>query len=100
MLLFDILITIKMIYSYFRAPVYSSERERERESREITRHYNMRYLITRRSVDVVENTFNLMLLALLLYFGILFCVQGFLLISVSYYDTGEKLYYVQLLITR
>lgn len=36
-----------------------------------------------RSVDVIENTFNLMLLALLVYFAILFCLQGFLIISVS-----------------
>ncbi|XP_019886507.1 odorant receptor 43a isoform X2 [Ooceraea biroi] len=35
-----------------------------------------------RSVDVIENTFNLMLLALLVYFTILFCLQGFLIISI------------------
>lgn len=45
----------------------------------------------RRSVDVIDNTFNLMLLALLLFFGVLFCMQGFLIISVSCQDGGEKL---------
>ncbi|XP_025267021.1 odorant receptor 43a [Camponotus floridanus] len=35
-----------------------------------------------RSVDVIDNTFNLMLLALLVYFAMLFCVQGFLLVTI------------------
>ncbi|XP_025264294.1 odorant receptor 43a-like [Camponotus floridanus] len=35
-----------------------------------------------RSVDVIDHTFNLMLLALLMYFAILFCVQGFLLVTI------------------
>ncbi|XP_032682171.1 odorant receptor 43a-like [Odontomachus brunneus] len=45
--------------------------------------YNIKdHLRLIRSVDVIDNTFNLMLLALLLFFGILFCMQGFLLISI------------------
>ncbi|KAL6268506.1 hypothetical protein P5V15_001638 [Pogonomyrmex californicus] len=35
-----------------------------------------------RSIDIIDNTFNLMLLALLIYFAILFCLQGFLIISI------------------
>ncbi|XP_071567160.1 odorant receptor 43a-like [Temnothorax nylanderi] len=35
-----------------------------------------------RSIDIIENTFNLMLLALLIYFSIIFCLQGFLIISI------------------
>ncbi|XP_011173573.2 odorant receptor 43a [Solenopsis invicta] len=35
-----------------------------------------------RSVDVIENTFNSMLLTLLVFFGMLFCVQGFLIVSI------------------
>ncbi|XP_072757062.1 odorant receptor 10-like [Anoplolepis gracilipes] len=35
-----------------------------------------------RSVDVIDSTFNLMLLALLVYFAMLFCVQGFLLVTI------------------
>ncbi|XP_029159453.1 odorant receptor 43a-like [Nylanderia fulva] len=34
-----------------------------------------------RSVEIIDKTFNLMLLALLVYFGILFCLQGFLIIN-------------------
>ncbi|EFN74825.1 hypothetical protein EAG_12237, partial [Camponotus floridanus] len=37
--------------------------------------------LIRLSVDVIDNTFNLMLLALLVYFAMLFCVQGFLLVT-------------------
>ncbi|XP_011879043.1 PREDICTED: odorant receptor 43a-like isoform X2 [Vollenhovia emeryi] len=35
-----------------------------------------------RSIDIIESTFNLMLLALLVYFSIIFCLQGFLIISI------------------
>ncbi|XP_011173575.3 odorant receptor 43a [Solenopsis invicta] len=35
-----------------------------------------------RSIDIIESTFNLMLLALVVYFGIIFCLQGFLIISI------------------
>ncbi|XP_067209502.1 odorant receptor 10-like isoform X1 [Linepithema humile] len=35
-----------------------------------------------RSVDVIDNTFNLMLLALLVFFAMLFCLQGFLIVSI------------------
>ncbi|GAB1866760.1 Odorant receptor [Camponotus japonicus] len=36
-----------------------------------------------RSVQVIDNTFDLMLLGLLFLFGILFCLHGFLIINVS-----------------
>ncbi|XP_067209503.1 uncharacterized protein [Linepithema humile] len=42
-----------------------------------------------RSVDVIDNTFNLMLLALLVFFAMLFCLQGFLIVSVSCRKGGE-----------
>ncbi|XP_011163168.3 odorant receptor Or2 [Solenopsis invicta] len=35
-----------------------------------------------RSIHVIDNTFNLMLLGLLFFFGILFCLHGFLIINV------------------
>ncbi|XP_071567147.1 odorant receptor Or2-like [Temnothorax nylanderi] len=35
-----------------------------------------------RSVDVIDNTFNLMLLTLLVYFAMLFCLQGFLIVTI------------------
>ncbi|XP_036147442.1 odorant receptor Or2-like, partial [Monomorium pharaonis] len=35
-----------------------------------------------RSVDVIDNTFNSMLLTLLVFFGMLFCSQGFLIVSI------------------
>ncbi|XP_011879046.1 PREDICTED: odorant receptor 43a-like [Vollenhovia emeryi] len=34
-----------------------------------------------RCVDVIDNTFNLMLLALLMYFAVLFCLQGFVIVT-------------------
>ncbi|XP_011879047.1 PREDICTED: odorant receptor Or2-like [Vollenhovia emeryi] len=42
-----------------------------------------------RSVDVIDNTFNLMLLALLVYFAMLFCLQGFLIVTIIDGDAGE-----------
>lgn len=48
-------------------------------------------ILYRRSVDVLDNTFNSMLLTLLVFFGMLFCLQGFLLVSVSW-RTAEKSY--------
>ncbi|KAF3054588.1 Odorant receptor 134 [Nylanderia fulva] len=42
-----------------------------------------------RSVDVIDNTFNLMLLSLLVYFAMLFCVQGFLLVSMLDGNGGD-----------
>ncbi|XP_032681353.1 uncharacterized protein LOC116848900 [Odontomachus brunneus] len=35
-----------------------------------------------RSIEIIDDTFNLMLLALVLYFAILFCLQGFLIVNV------------------
>ncbi|KAL6268505.1 hypothetical protein P5V15_001637 [Pogonomyrmex californicus] len=35
-----------------------------------------------RSVDIIDNTFNLMLLALLMFFATLFCLQGFLIVNI------------------
>ncbi|XP_025161015.1 odorant receptor 43a-like [Harpegnathos saltator] len=35
-----------------------------------------------RSVEIIDHTFDLMLLVLVLYFGILFCLQAFLLVDV------------------
>ncbi|XP_018399010.1 PREDICTED: odorant receptor Or2-like [Cyphomyrmex costatus] len=35
-----------------------------------------------RSVDIIDNTFNLMLLALLVFFAMLFCLQGFLIVNI------------------
>ncbi|KAL0113211.1 hypothetical protein PUN28_012409 [Cardiocondyla obscurior] len=34
-----------------------------------------------RSIDVIDNTFNLMLLTLLVFFAMLFCLQGFLIVN-------------------
>lgn len=36
-----------------------------------------------RAIAVIEDTFNIMLLVLFLYFGILFACYGFLIMSVS-----------------
>ncbi|XP_050445050.1 odorant receptor 43a-like [Cataglyphis hispanica] len=47
-----------------------------------------------RSVDIIDKTFNLMLLALLVYFGILFCLQGFLIISMI--DDGGNVSFVRI----
>ncbi|XP_032681326.1 uncharacterized protein LOC116848875 [Odontomachus brunneus] len=35
-----------------------------------------------RSIKIIDDTFNLMLLAMVLYFAILFCLQGFLMVNV------------------
>ncbi|XP_032681314.1 odorant receptor Or2-like [Odontomachus brunneus] len=35
-----------------------------------------------RSIQIIDDTFNLMLLGIVLYFGILFCLQGFLIVNV------------------
>ncbi|KAG5334010.1 OR4 protein, partial [Acromyrmex charruanus] len=35
-----------------------------------------------RSVDIIDNTFNLMLLTLLVFFAMLFCLQGFLIVNI------------------
>ncbi|XP_032681352.1 uncharacterized protein LOC116848899 [Odontomachus brunneus] len=35
-----------------------------------------------RSIEVIDDSFNLMLLNLVLYFGIIFCLQGFLIVNV------------------
>ncbi|XP_011143386.2 odorant receptor 43a-like isoform X2 [Harpegnathos saltator] len=52
--------------------------------------YNVKdHLRLIRSVDAIDNTFNLMLLALLLFFGILFCMQGFLIISIIDGNGGD-----------
>ncbi|XP_029159448.1 odorant receptor 30a-like [Nylanderia fulva] len=42
-----------------------------------------------RSVDVIDNAFNLMLLALLVFFTIIFCVQGFLLVCMLDGNGGD-----------
>lgn len=42
-------------------------------------------ILYHRSVDIIDNTFNLMLLALLVYFAMLFCLQGFLIVNVSWW---------------
>lgn len=47
-------------------------------------------ILYRRSVDIIDNTFNLMLLALLVYFAMLFCLQGFLLVNVSWWTREES----------
>ncbi|XP_014470225.1 PREDICTED: odorant receptor 43a-like [Dinoponera quadriceps] len=52
--------------------------------------YNVKdHLRLIRSVDVIDNTFNLMLLALLMFFGVLFCMQGFLIISIIDGEGGD-----------
>ncbi|XP_032681322.1 uncharacterized protein LOC116848872 [Odontomachus brunneus] len=35
-----------------------------------------------RSIEIIDDTFNLMLLGLIFYFAILFCLQGFLIVNV------------------
>lgn len=65
-------------------------KNRSRDQR-IEQMYTLRTSIIRRSADVIEDTFNLMLLALLLYFTTLFCLQGFLIISVSH-NKGKDVY--------
>ncbi|XP_029662768.1 odorant receptor Or2-like [Formica exsecta] len=47
-----------------------------------------------RSIEVVDNTFDLMLLGLLFLFGILFCLHGFLIINVV--NQGGHLSFMQL----
>lgn len=37
-----------------------------------------------RSIKIIDDTFDLMLFGLILFFGILFCLQGFLVTNVSY----------------
>ncbi|XP_019695886.1 uncharacterized protein LOC105180800 isoform X1 [Harpegnathos saltator] len=44
-----------------------------------------------RSVEIIDDTFNVMLLFLVLYLGIVFCLQGFLLINVVN-QTGQLSY--------
>ncbi|XP_012215916.2 odorant receptor Or2-like [Linepithema humile] len=41
------------------------------------------------SIQIIDNTFNLMLLGLIFFFGVLFCLQGFLIINVL--KQGENL---------
>ncbi|XP_070152485.1 odorant receptor 10-like [Polyergus mexicanus] len=47
-----------------------------------------------RSIEVIDNTFDLMLLGLLFLFGILFCLHGFLIINVV--NQGGHLSFMQL----
>ncbi|XP_028048475.2 odorant receptor Or2, partial [Monomorium pharaonis] len=49
-----------------------------------------------RSIKVIDNTFNLMLLGLLLLFSILFCLHGFLIINVV--NRGGKLSFMQFIL--
>ncbi|XP_018318387.1 odorant receptor Or2-like [Mycetomoellerius zeteki] len=45
--------------------------------------YNIKdHIRLNRSIEIIDNTFNLMLLGLLFFFGILFCLHGFLIVSV------------------
>ncbi|XP_071639634.1 uncharacterized protein [Temnothorax longispinosus] len=48
-----------------------------------------------RSIEIIDNTFNLMLLGLLFFFGILFCLHGFLIISV--FNRSDHLSFTQLI---
>ncbi|KYN20729.1 Odorant receptor Or2, partial [Trachymyrmex cornetzi] len=48
-----------------------------------------------RSIETIDNTFNLMLLGLLFFFGILFCFDGFLIINVV--KRGGQLSLMQLI---
>jgi len=41
------------------------------------------YVISRRAIAIMEDTFNELLLILFLYFGIVFACYGFLLMNVS-----------------
>ncbi|XP_032681312.1 odorant receptor 47a-like isoform X1 [Odontomachus brunneus] len=50
--------------------------------------------LTIRSIQIIDNTFHLMLLGLFFLFGILFCLQGFLIINVVH--QGSQLSLVQL----
>ncbi|XP_018392262.1 PREDICTED: uncharacterized protein LOC108771457 [Cyphomyrmex costatus] len=45
-----------------------------------------------RSIETIDNTFNLMLLGLLFFFGILFCFHGFLIINVSKHNRTAYIY--------
>ncbi|KYQ58065.1 Putative odorant receptor 13a [Trachymyrmex zeteki] len=46
--------------------------------------YNIKdHIRLNRSIEIIDNTFNLMLLGLLFFFGILFCLHGFLIVSVN-----------------
>ncbi|XP_018392263.1 PREDICTED: odorant receptor 43a-like [Cyphomyrmex costatus] len=54
--------------------------------------YNVKdHIRLNRSIEIIDNTFNIMLLGLLFLFGILFCLHGFLIINVSKnnYTTGS-----------
>ncbi|KAG5321777.1 OR13A protein, partial [Acromyrmex heyeri] len=45
--------------------------------------YNVKdHIRLNRSIETIDNTFNLMLLGLLFFFGILFCLHGFLIVSI------------------
>ncbi|XP_011879515.1 PREDICTED: odorant receptor Or2-like isoform X2 [Vollenhovia emeryi] len=46
-----------------------------------------------RCVEIIDDTFNLMLLGLLFFFAILFCLQGFLIINVV--NQGGRLSFIQ-----
>ncbi|KYN05656.1 Odorant receptor Or2 [Cyphomyrmex costatus] len=46
--------------------------------------YNVKdHIRLNRSIEIIDNTFNIMLLGLLFLFGILFCLHGFLIINVN-----------------
>ncbi|KAL0113212.1 hypothetical protein PUN28_012409 [Cardiocondyla obscurior] len=47
-----------------------------------------------RSIDVIDNTFNLMLLTLLVFFAMLFCLQGFLIVNIID-GTGENVSFMR-----
>ncbi|XP_032681315.1 odorant receptor Or2-like [Odontomachus brunneus] len=47
-----------------------------------------------RSIQIIDDTFNLMLLGLIFFFGVLFCLQGFLIVNVI--NQKGQLSFVQL----
>ncbi|XP_019695873.2 odorant receptor 43a-like [Harpegnathos saltator] len=48
-----------------------------------------------RSIEIIDNTFDSLLLVVMLYFGIIFCLKGFLIVEVV--NRGGKLSLMQLL---
>ncbi|XP_025161021.1 odorant receptor 43a-like [Harpegnathos saltator] len=67
------------------------------ENFDIALKYNVQdHIRLIRSVEIIDHTFDSMLLVLVLYFGILFCLQAFLIVDVSVVNQKDQLSLIQL----